>query len=82
MNGHENVRGLEVAVNYSLLMGMLDGLANSDEELQPFLRGELMAVAIIVDGDAVHEFHDEKRPSCLGRSGIEHPCDIRVIHNR
>ena len=36
--GHQDVGGLQVAVDDPLLMGVLDGLANGDEQLQP-LRG-------------------------------------------
>ena len=35
VDGDENVRGLDVAVNDALLVRVLDGLANLDEQVEP-----------------------------------------------
>jgi len=48
----EDVRGLEVAVDDPFLMGVLDGLANRNEQLQPLAGRELMVVAELRDRNA------------------------------
>jgi len=40
MHGDHDVRRLEVPMNDSLLMGMLDPVADLDEQLQPFLHAD------------------------------------------
>ncbi len=53
----ENVAGLEVAVDESSAVGVLDGLAESDDERQPVIarEGELVAVGLDVrTGDELH----------------------------
>jgi hypothetical protein len=49
MQGDQDVRGLDVAVDDSLLMRVLDGLANLDEEIEPVARGKLGFVTILRD---------------------------------
>ena len=41
-DGHEDVRGLEVAMDDALLVGVLDGLANLDEQVEPLLVVEIV----------------------------------------
>ena len=44
-DGHQDVRRLEVAMDDALLMGVLHGLADGDEQFQPFADAELGLVA-------------------------------------
>ena len=48
----QDVRGLEVAVDDPLLVGVLHGPADQDEQLQPLGDRELLAVAVLGDRDA------------------------------
>ena len=57
-----------------------DGLADLDEQLQPLPGGELVLVAVLRDGNAVDQFHHEVGPARLGRPGVEHLGDVRVVH--
>jgi hypothetical protein len=44
VDGHQNVRWLDVAVNDTLLVSVLDGLADLHEQVEPLARGELVLV--------------------------------------
>jgi len=72
VQGDENVRWFEVAMNDALLMRMLDGVANLCEQFQPLLCGEIILVAVLRDFDPAHQFHDEVRPATRkgGWSGV------------
>ena len=59
---HQDVRWLDVTTDDSLLMRLLDRLADPDEQLEPFFGGNLVLIAKLGDLDAAHQFHDEVRP--------------------
>ena len=59
---------------------VLDRPAHGDEELEPLPGGEPLAVAVLVDRDAVDQLHDEERPAAVGGAGVEDPRDVRVVH--
>ena len=79
---HQHVRRLDVAVNDPLLMGVLDRLADRDEQLEPFAGRELVAVAVLGDRDALDQLHDEVGPAGVGRAGVEDLGDVGVVHQR
>ena len=74
------LRRLDVAVNDPLLMGVLDRLADRHEQLQPFARRPVVVVAVLGDGHAVDQFHDEVRPAVLGGAAIEDAGDVDMVH--
>ena len=43
-------------------------------------RSESVLVAVMCDGDALDEFHDEERPARFGDAGIQHAGDVRMVH--
>ena len=51
-----------------------------NEQVQPFPGGEIVLVAVVGNPDAAHQFHDEIRPASIGRAGVQHLGDARVIH--
>ena len=51
----------DVAVNDALLMGVLNRVADRHEQFQPLSRCQVIVVAVLGDGDAVDQFHDEVR---------------------
>jgi hypothetical protein len=69
---HEDVRGLDVAVDDPLLVRVLDGLANLDEQIEPFLRGEIGLIAVVGDLDPPDQFHHEIGPAHVGGARIQH----------
>ena len=44
--------------------------------------GQIVLVAVLGDLDAAHQFHHEVRPARVGRAGVEHLGDVRMIHHR
>ena len=78
----QNVAGLDVPVNDALLMRMLHGLADGDEELQSLAGRQMLLVAELRDRNAMDEFHHEVRPATVGRARIEHLGDVGVVHQR
>ena len=79
---HEDVRRFDVAMDDSLLVRVLDGLADLDEQIEPFLGGEIGLIAVIRDANAAHQLHHEERPTHVGRARIQHLGDVGMIHHR
>ena len=79
-HGDENVRRLEIAVDDSLLVGVLDGIADPDEQFQPLGNFELLSVGVLGDRTSLDELHHEIRPAGLGGARIEHFRDARMVH--
>ena len=80
--GHQHVRGFEIAVKETLLMGVLHGLADGNEQLQPLPWRQLLFVAIAGDGNALDPFHDEVRLSRGAGAGAEQLGDVGMVHPR
>ena len=78
----QDVRWFDVAVNDSLLVRMLDGLANLDEQVETFAGAEIVLIAVIGDFDPAHQFHHEVGPARLRSSSIEDLGDVRMVHQR
>ena len=78
----EDVRGLQIAVDDALLMGMLHRLTDRDEEREPLRRREIRLIAVIRDLDAPHQFHDKERPPRGRGARIMHFGDVGMIHHR
>ena len=64
----------------TFVVRVLNGLAHHLEELQPFLGGKVLAIAILGDGNALHVLHHEVGAAGLRRATIEHAGDVRMIH--
>ncbi len=80
--GDHHVAGLEIAVDDPLLVGVLHGLADGDEQLQPSPYRESQAVAVLRDGLSFDELHHEERLAGLGRAAVVDAGNIGVIHQR
>ena len=80
--GHadQDVGRLEVAVDDTLLMGVLYGLADLGEEIDAGAQTQAMDIAVVGDGHAVDVFHGEPRAPRLADAGIEDLGDTRVLH--
>ena len=65
-----------------LLMGVLHGLADLDEQLQSLPRREAVLIAILGDRDSADQFHHEVGPAGLsvGLPSVEHAGDVRMVH--
>ena len=62
----KDVGGLDVPVNDPLLVGVLDGVADLHEQLQPLLDIQPLPVAVLGDGNAGDVLHDEVGSSSVG----------------
>ena len=63
-----------------LLVGVLDGLTDRDEQLQPGPDREPFAVAVLGDRLPAHQLHYEERLAGLGAAAVVHAGDIGVVH--
>ena len=82
MRGDQDVGGLEVAVDDPLAVGVLDRLADREEQFQPVAGRELLLVAVVDDRDALDQLHDEVGPAAFRRAGVEDAGDVGVVHQR
>ena len=78
--GDQDVGRLEVAVEDRLLVGMVHRVADRHEQLEPLAQAQPVAVAVVGDGHAAHQLHDEVRSAVVGGPRIEHAGDVRVLH--
>src|SRR5208282_5670811 len=51
------------------------------EELQALARREPLLVAVLGDGSALDQFHDEERSAGVGAAGVQHAGNIGVVHH-
>jgi len=63
-------------VDNSLLVRVLDGVADLHEQVQPLLGREVVLVAVVGDALAPHQLHDEIGSPRLRRPAIEHFGDV------
>ena len=76
----EDVRRLEVAMDHALLVRVLHRLTHGHEQVQPRFRRHSIVVAITGDRHAAHQLHHEIGSPGLGRTGVEHPRDVGMLH--
>ena len=76
---HKDVGGLEIAVNYQMLVRVTDGSTDAAEEAQPFVNRKAVRVAVFVNGVAFDIFHDEEREVVGGCAAVEEARDVRMV---
>ena len=76
-----HVGRLDVAMDDSFLMSVLDCLADRDEQFQSLTWCEAVVVAVFGDRHAVDQFHHEVRPPMLRGACIKDPCNIDMVHH-
>ena len=79
---YQNVRRLQIAMDDSLLMRVLHGVANLNKQIQAFPRRKLRLIAIIGNANATDQFHHEEGTAGLRRTGIKDLGDVWVVHER
>ena len=80
--GHQDVLRLEVAMDHQVLMRVVDGGADGEEEIQPFADGEPVGIAVLIDRGSGDEVHHEIGPPVRGGAAIQEFGDIGVIEVR
>ncbi len=63
-------------------MGVVDPLADLDEQLEPASQAQAVLAAVASERDPVDVLHHEVRPARPGRSRVVDPGDVRMIHQR
>ena len=64
------------------LVRELHRLAHAQEQGQTPVHGQLLAVAVPVDGLALDQFHDQVRQALRGGATVEQPRNVRMIEVR
>jgi len=82
VEGDEDVRWFEVSVDDTLLVRMLHGVADLNEQLQAFLGREVVPIAVIGDANSPNQFHDEVRAAGFRCAAVVDLGDVRVVHQR
>ena len=63
-----------------LWCGVLHGMADVREQRQPLSGGQAVLIAVVGDRHALDQLHDEVRAARASLTGIEHPGDVRMVH--
>ncbi len=82
MHHDQHIGRLDVAVNDSLLVRVLDGVAKVGEQLQALAGGELVLIAKLGDGHALDQLHHEVGAAGVGGARVKNLGDVGVIHER
>ena len=77
MLAHHDVLGLQVAVKYSLLMGILDGLSAAAEDVHQLMQGALPGQT--VQRHALDLLHGEVVAPVVQAPGVMHGNEPRVL---
>ncbi len=77
--GHEDVAGLEVPVDYKVLMRVSHRCADIAEQLEALAHGKTAFRGKLVQGFAVDQFQYEKGPSFVGRPTVDQARDVGML---
>ena len=76
-----DVAGLDVAVDDALLVGVVHGAADGDEEGEALAEVEVVLLAVLGDGAAFDHLHDEVGGADVRLAGIEDAGDVGMLHD-
>ena len=76
---HEDVGGLEVAVDDAPVVGVLHRVADPRHQAQRGRRVEAVAVGVLVQGQAADELHGEEGLAVVGQAGLVDLRDAGVV---
>ena len=77
---HEDVGRLQVAVDDSFLVSMLNGVTDIGEQAETGFRRQPLFIAELSNRYAAHQLHDEIGAARIGRTRVEHARDVGMIH--
>ena len=78
VGGDQQVGRLDVPVHHEVAVRMVDRLAHAQEQAQAGRRVQALHVAVLVDGQPVHELHHEVGHTLGVAAPVEQPGDVRV----
>jgi hypothetical protein len=76
---HQDVAGLDVAMNHQLLMGILNRRTHRQKKLQPCADVQIALVAVAIERQPLNVLHHEVRLAVFGASSFQQAGDIRVV---
>ena len=76
---HDDVRGLDVAVDDQVAMCVTHGFADHEEEPQPFLEREVLIARVRVDRPSLDVLHHQVGPSIARGPAVDESRDVRVL---
>ena len=76
---HQDVGGLEVAVDDAPVVGVLHRVADPRHQAHTGGRGRGLAVGVLVQGQAADELHGEERLAVVGEAGLVDLRDAGVV---
>lgn len=77
--GHQDVAGLEIAVDDEVLVRVLYAGADLEKELKGVGDPQVLSIGELVDANSVDVLHHEVRPAIFECAAIEQPRDRRVL---
>src|SRR4029079_19697230 len=69
-------------MNDAFLMGVLDGLADWNEQFKALANVEVVLIAVVGDRNTLDQFHHKIGTAARRCAGIEHFGDVCMIHDR
>jgi hypothetical protein len=69
-------------MNYTLLVGVLDGVAELNEKSKAILKRELMGLAVVRNPNSANQLHHEKRTTRCSGPAVQHAGNVGMIHER
>jgi hypothetical protein len=78
----QDIGGFQIAMDDALLMRVLHRLADRHEQLQTLLRRQVFLVAVLGNGQALDQLHDEIGSCRVRRASVQHLGDVGVVHHR
>ena len=79
MHGDQNIRGLDVPVDDSFLMSVMDSFADVFEQFEPLFNIELTVITVPGDRHAFDMLHNKIWPTCASCAGVKYVGYIRMI---
>src|SRR5262249_60480157 len=79
--GDKNIRRLNIAMENTLTVRVLDRFTDLDEEFHALPDAQFALVAKLRNRAPDHQLHSEVRQTGRRFAGVEYPSDIRVIHH-
>ena len=82
---HENISGLEIAVNQAALVRVIDGPTDLHHEGQPFAHRQMKRLHVVPQRLAADEFHCEIRlwpQASIGYAGVVDVCNSGMLQAR
>jgi hypothetical protein len=76
---NQNVAGLQVAMNDTLIVGMLHGVAHPGNQLDASASVETVTAGVLIQGQPADKLHGEERPAVVTHPRFVNLGDTRML---